>query len=405
MATKAEIPQAAGVSPTDKKRPGMGKQRLSDASDSHVPSMPPDDACDEPAPEAPGGAGKGAIAKDGKTGGDYDKVYGVRPKTTWQLKSHKERTLWEFIAGLDICPESAYQKRDASAPMRGPPPVRPIYEENFFILTQASLPLLIHTGWNYLLPEHKMHYAPAWMMYHLGFMIFAMTMLNRLHRYMAQYGSFDEMNRGRDMVDDRHVNHLGRSIFIYTIFRTLGPFLLAWRGDMTNPLEGLSWATPLKLAWWEIALDYWFYLYHRSCHEFDFLWFIHRQHHATKHPTPILSILADDYQEVLEIFLIPLLATAISPQMNFAELELVIYYTLYVEALGHSGIRAIWQHPILGYPLRILGMELAVEDHDLHHRFGKSGKNYGKQTRVWDKLFGTIGERIETPFTGPFSQK
>lgn len=259
--------------------------------------------------------------------------------------------------------------------MRGPPPTRPMWEENFFILRTASIPLLVHTAWNYLLPEHKMHFAPAWMMYHLGFILFAHTMINRLHGYMAKYGAFDEQNRGRDMVDDRHVNHLGRSIFIYTVFRTLGPFLLAWRGDMTNPFEGLSWTTPLKLAWWEVALDYWFYLYHRSCHEFDFLWFIHRQHHATKHPTPILSILADDYQEVLEIFIIPFLATAISPRMSFIELHLVICYTLYVEALGHSGIRAVWPHPILGAVLKPLGMELAVEDHDLHHRFGKSGES------------------------------
>lgn len=38
--------------------------------------------------------------------------------------------------------------------------------------------------------------------------------------------------------------------------------------------------------------------------------------------------------------------------------------------------------------LRPFGMELAVEDHDLHHRFGRSGTNFGKQTRVWDKIFG-----------------
>ncbi|PWN88444.1 hypothetical protein FA10DRAFT_268638 [Acaromyces ingoldii] len=394
MATKGEIPNAAGTGPS--KRPQL-EQKL---TDSHVPSLAPDNACDEPAPEAPGGAGKDAIAKDASTGKDYDKVYGVRPKTTWQLKPHREFTLWEFICSLDIGPESAYQRRDAKAPMRGPPPVRPMIEENFFILRTAAIPLVLHWTWNHFFPEHKMHFAPAWMMYHLLFISFAKQMIGRLHKFMAEYGMFDEQNRGRDMVDDRHVNHLGRSIFIYTIFRTLGPFFLAWRGDMTNPFDGLSWYTPLKLAWWEVALDYWFYLYHRSCHEFDSLWFIHRQHHATKHPTPILSILADDYQEVLEIFIIPFLATAISPKMCFAELHLVICYTLYVEALGHSGIRAVWPHPILGLVLRPLGMELAVEDHDLHHRFGKSGKNYGKQTRIFDRIFGTISERIETPLTG-----
>ncbi|PWN51879.1 hypothetical protein IE53DRAFT_327703 [Violaceomyces palustris] len=332
-----------------------------------------------------------------------DKVYGFRPKTTWHLKPWKERNLWEFIVSLDLGPDSAYQRRQEGEKERGPPPTRPMWQENSFIIRAASIAPIIHFTWNYVFPDHKLHWAPGWLIYHLGFIFFAYHMIHRLHWYMAEYGCFDEKNRGRDMVDDRHANHLGQSIFLYTIFRTLAPFLIAWRGDMANPFEGLSWATPFKLAWWQVALDYWFYLYHRSTHEFDFLWFVHRQHHATKHPTPILSILADDYQEVIEIFLVPFLATAISPKMSFIELHLIICYTLYVEALGHSGIRAYWPHPILGLVLRPLGMELAVEDHDLHHRFGKSGRNYGKQTRIFDRLFGTIGERIETPETGIFS--
>ncbi|GAA5825348.1 hypothetical protein JCM3770_005231, partial [Rhodotorula araucariae] len=67
----------------------------------------------------------------------------------------------------------------------------------------------------------------------------------------------------------------------------------------------------------------------------------------------------------------------------------------YVEMMGHSGVRSHWCHPIL-WPLEAVGAGLAVEDHDLHHRFGKSGKNYGKQSRVWDRIFGTCAERIET---------
>ncbi|CAO1638428.1 unnamed protein product [Sympodiomycopsis kandeliae] len=394
MTSKADIPAEAGRPPLNV-RPSLEGKRTE--SGSERPTLPPDNACDEPAPEAPGGAGKGAIAQDPATGKGFDKVYGVRPKTTWHLKPAMERNLWEYICSLDIGPDTAYQRREADAELRGPPPVRPMWQENLFIITTGALPVVLHSAWNLLFPEHPLHWAPAWMMYHLSFIVFAKTMIKRLHKFMAEYGCFDEQNRGRDMVDDRHVNHLGRSIFIYTVFRTMGPFLLAWRGEMTNPLEGLSWATPLKMAWWEVALDYWFYLYHRSTHEFDALWFIHRQHHATKHPTPILSILADDIQECLEIFIIPFLATAISPKLSFVELHYLTVYTLYVEALGHSGIRAIWRHPILGQFLRLGKMELAVEDHDLHHRFGKSGKNYGKQTRIWDRIFGTVGERIETP--------
>ena len=46
--------------------------------------------------------------------------------------------------------------------------------------------------------------------------------------------------------------------------------------------------------------------------------------------------------------------------------------------------------------LRFADAELTTEDHDLHHRKGyRKSTNYGKQTRLWDVVFGTKGERIE----------
>jgi sterol desaturase/sphingolipid hydroxylase (fatty acid hydroxylase superfamily) len=46
--------------------------------------------------------------------------------------------------------------------------------------------------------------------------------------------------------------------------------------------------------------------------------------------------------------------------------------------------------------LQLCDAELAVEDHDLHHRRGwKKSFNYGKQTRVWDRLFGSCLDRLE----------
>lgn len=382
MASVSDIPKEAGVSP-------KGKNQVLNNEGGAIGAD-----TDAPAPQAPSGAGKGAIGTD-SDGGKFDKVYGVRPKTTWHLKNPKSWNIWEFVVSLDICPDSVYQRRDPKLPPRGPPPYRPMWEENAFIFPNAMIPLVLHAAWNYFNPTHLIHWAPAMLMYHLLFINYAHRLISRLHKYMAKYGCFDEDNRGRDMIDDRHVNQLGRSIYIYTVFRTIGPFILGWKGEMVNPLEGLSLMTPVKLGLWHIALDFWFYLYHRSCHEFDSIWWIHRQHHATKHPTPILSIFAEDVQECLEIFIIPSLATLITPKLSFPELYLTICYTLYVEALGHSGIRADWPHPILGMVLRPFGMELAVEDHDLHHRFGKSGKNYGKQTRIFDAIFNTKSIRLE----------
>lgn len=46
------------------------------------------------------------------------------------------------------------------------------------------------------------------------------------------------------------------------------------------------------------------------------------------------------------------------------------------------------------------GCELIGEDHDLHHRFGyKTSGNYGKQTRLWDRIFGTCKDRVESPLS------
>ncbi|KAE8211723.1 hypothetical protein CF319_g4979 [Tilletia indica] len=385
---------AADVAPSNPPTHING-QSVHAATQDEGPSIAPDNACDEPSPSAPNGAGAGAIAQDAN-GKDYDKVYGVRPKTTWHLKPRAEMSLWEGIAAIDTCPPDTYRKRREDE-KRGPPPVQPTLPENVFIILTGAIAPTIHFVWNKLFPDRLMHWAPAFVVYHLSFIVFAQLLIRRLHAKMDEFGVFDEQNRGRDMVDDQHVNRLGRSIFIYTALRTVQPFIAKWRGDMANPFDGLSVWTPVKIAVWEIALDYWFYLYHRSTHEFDSLWWVHRQHHATKHPTPILSILADDVQECIEILIVPVLATICAPRLNFPEFHYAIMYTLYVEALGHSGIRAVWQHPLLGPILKPFGMELAVEDHDLHHRFGRSGKNYGKQTRVWDRIFGTIGERIETP--------
>lgn len=165
---------------------------------------------------------------------------------------------------------------------------------------------------------------------------------------------------------------------------------------------------------------------------------------------------SSDTQELLEILLLPLLASLVVPMHSFSEQWLVLCYTMYVEMLGHSGIRARWKHPVLGWLLEGVAMGLTVEDHvrfrrvsllqflplpftsalpsppsdfvaalsrkcasaderahlplhrpdpprplsflqqDIHHRFGKAGQNYGKQTRIWDRLFGTCAERIET---------
>lgn len=146
--------------------------------------------------------------------------------------------------------------------------------------------------------------------------------------------------------------------------------------------------------------DFFFYTYHRLCHEVDFLWAYHQTHHLTKHPSPALTALADEEQEFLEIFLCPLLAMlvtkAVFNSFTFHEWLYTIITINFTEILGHSGLRIHTEGPAAGPFLRLIGCELTGEDHDLHHRRGwRKSSNYGKQTRLFDVLFGTTRPREE----------
>ena len=158
---------------------------------------------------------------------------------------------------------------------------------------------------------------------------------------------------------------------------------------------------PLEAGLYGIILDFWFYWYHRLMHEIGSLWQYHRTHHLTKHPNPLLTLYADTEQEFFDILGIPLLTyfsmKAMGMPMGFYEWWICHQYVVFAEVAGHSGLRIHTSPPNTLSPLlRWFNCELIIEDHDLHHRKGwKSSGNYGKQTRLWDVVFGTCKDRIE----------
>ena len=180
---------------------------------------------------------------------------------------------------------------------------------------------------------------------------------------------------------------------------TLG-VLLAYQP--TAPIRLSGWL-PVELFLYPLVLDFFFYVYHRATHELDGLWRYHRTHHLTKHPNPLLSSYADREQEIIEIAVIPALTyvtlkVGCGLPMGFYDWWVCMAYNAFIEAFGHTGLRAMVAAPGVALPfLRAVGCELVLEDHDLHHRRGwrKCG-NYGKQTRFWDRVFGTCLPRIES---------
>ncbi|KAK4700679.1 hypothetical protein P7C70_g5569, partial [Phenoliferia sp. Uapishka_3] len=187
-----------------------------------------------------------------------------------------------------------------------------------------------------------------------------------------KFGTFNEEHRGRDHVPDDSADVMAGGIITYFVFR-VGKMILTDYDRNVTPLSNFGWDYIIRFQLWFIVMDCFFYSYHRSTHEFDFLWRIHQQHHRSKAPTMISSALAGHAQHFIEIILIPSMTTYIVP-MSFHE-QWVLYLCLaYVETIGHSGIRIHVANTNTWLSCLPFGADLNIEDHDLHHRYGK--RNY-----------------------------
>ncbi|KAG5927021.1 hypothetical protein E4U42_002704 [Claviceps africana] len=274
-----------------------------------------------------------------------------------------------------------------------------------WILFHGFAALLVHqlfvslTGWR-ITTHFAFHF------YMVVFNAIIIRQVRALRRLGHRHGFLDGDVHDRDGVPDH-----GAPKVVWALYKTVGArlvmmLLLAYDPDR-SPLDVLArpswWALlPLQTGLYAVVLDFWFYLYHRCMHDVPFLWRFHRTHHLTKHPNPMLAAYADEEQELFDMLVIPLLAWSTfwlaGHPLGFYEWWICQQYVVYAEVGGHSGLRLHLCAPSTLHPLlAALGMELCVEDHDMHHRNGwRRSRNYGKQTRVWDRLFGTCGERVET---------
>ncbi|KAL8276963.1 hypothetical protein RQP46_010598 [Phenoliferia psychrophenolica] len=315
-----------------------------------------------------------------------------RPKSTLHFKTRAEMNWQERVAARGLMDQSYHELKPETLD-RGPIPHHSIMREHLYIVSRGMVAPMLQQISYWIFPNFKWPIVMAYPIYLVSFSLFLNRSLRRFERFALIYGTLDEKKIGRDRIPDASIPQLAKGFVAFLVARTFGEFYLKWDQN-ESPLSNFAWTTPVRMFFWLMVLDYFFYTYHRLCHEHDFLWRIHARHHNTRHPSPSLAILADNFQEVIEIALCPLAATLIVP-MSFHELFLMMCYCAYVEILGHTGMRASWDFPITGPILKVIGCELQVEDHDLHHRYGKSGRNYGKQSRFWDVLFGTTTPREE----------
>lgn len=320
-------------------------------------------------------------------------------KSTWRSW---DRTQWNIGHWLLDLLNAHHIDIDKDVPVHSKTDKVPHAKEWHFhryVILHASIPLVIHQlfiscfGYN----------MPPWLVflsYSMALKFIALHEVHLLRRLGHRYGFFDGDKHPRDGVPDVGVGITVQSLLSVIILRPMMTVLLAYRPEKTPSSIPWLWVF-VETGVYAVVLDLWYYLLHRSAHESDLLWKFHRTHHLTKHPNPLLTAYADKVQEFFDVVGVPLLTFGtmklVGFPMGFYEWWICQQYVVFTEVLGHSGLRiqVTAVNPWTWF-LKLFDMDLMLEDHDLHHRKGwKSSYNYGKQTRVWDRLFNTCLPRVE----------
>ncbi|RMZ78693.1 hypothetical protein DV737_g3790, partial [Chaetothyriales sp. CBS 132003] len=320
-------------------------------------------------------------------------------KSTWRTADRSQWSLYHWFVELMDMQPSYLDKEIPVHSKDDPVPVIVEWQNHRWIIFHTFIPIALHQLY-VSVTGHNLGLVPAFFFYSFAFKMIGLRNFRLLRHLGHIYGYLDGDKHPRDAVPDHSVGKVVSSMISTSTLRSMLTIMLAYR--TSEPPSSMNWAwLPLEIGAYGIILDFWFYWYHRVMHDYDFLWKFHRTHHLTKHPNPLLTLYADTVQEIFDIAVIPLVTYGtmrlMGFPMGFYEWWVCHQYIMFTEVAGHSGLRLIASAPsTLSWLLQLFDADLLVEDHDLHHRKGwRQSHNYGKQTRVWDRLFGTCHRRIE----------
>ncbi|KAL1847157.1 hypothetical protein Plec18167_001999 [Paecilomyces lecythidis] len=270
---------------------------------------------------------------------------------------------------------------------------------HLWILLHAVIPLVLQQAYT-IYTLQTLHPVAVFWLYATAFYGTGIRLMQTIRRLGQVYGFLDGDKHKRDDIPDVGVQRVATELLSVPSLRLAMSVYLSYRREEL-PLS-LNWGwLVLEIGAYSITVDFWFYWYHRLMHSVTPLWKFHRTHHLSKHPHPLLGAYADHEQEFFDILGIPFLAYGtlklIGMPMSFYEWYICYQYVVFSEIIGHSGLRIHGGAPsTVNWILEIFDAELVIEDHDLHHRYGwRQSHNYGKQSRLWDRIFGTCRERVE----------
>ncbi|WFD05459.1 hypothetical protein MVES1_000789 [Malassezia vespertilionis] len=314
---------------------------------------------------------------------------GPRPNADGWKYDRKLPLLHRIFTLFNILPPN--QEEAFKADPKSRMPAFSEWNQLAFPLPLAFVPFLARYYY-YHNVSHEMPSSMVTWLFLFAYIVFVgLLSIQQYNGFVRKYGYLDA-NSGRDTVPYELMPKVAFEIFAASSLRTLVIVLGCY--DPKEP-PSLSFWLPLQLFMLTLTEDFTYYWLHRLCHEAESCWHIHRLHHTTKHPTTMLLGYADDFQEFIDLVGSPMISWTMCP-LGFDATVVWLFMLNYVQLGGHCGARLHLGSILTGPYLRPFGLELVVEDHDLHHRHGwKDAYNYGKQTRFWDSLYGTAGDRVE----------
>ena len=147
----------------------------------------------------------------------------------------------------------------------------------------------------------------------------------------------------------------------------------------------------LQLIFYMLVYDFILYWYHRICHEIQFLWDIHKYHHAATDFLLITGIRVHPVEKTIHYFItIVPLAILGAPLETFVAIHVI---RMFIDRMQHSMVD--WNYGWVGDWLIY-----SPVGHRIHHSMEREhwDKNYGDIFVFWDRIFGTYykGNTINT---------
>ncbi|GIK07546.1 hypothetical protein Aspvir_003212 [Aspergillus viridinutans] len=299
-------------------------------------------------------------------------------KSTWRTASRDTWSLGHWLIHI----LNAYPlELDKEVPVHSknePIPFMPQWSMNLWVIFYSSLPLALHQAYAWYTGRNLGPLA-TFNLYMFAFNAIVIYQVHILRRLGHIYGFLDGDKHERDGVPDVGVGKVVASVYKTTGSRLALSVYFSYQTSQLPAQMNWYWL-PIEVGLYGIVLDFWFYC------------------------TPILCSrhTRTNEQEFGDMVGVPMMTyftlRLLGLPMGFYEWWICHEYVVFAEVFGHSGLRLHLTVPSpLSWLLQWFDAEIVIEDHDLHHRKGwRKSHNYGKQTRLWDRIFGTCYERIES---------